>query len=298
MPMSLKTKMATQRQMGKHMLVVSQPSELSSHIAAWQNDGLKIGLVPTMGALHAGHLSLIDHIAPHCDKVIVSIYVNPTQFAEGEDFSSYPRTLDSDLEKLQSTPTALVYTPATQDMYGDEAVADIKLQGPALGLESDARPHFFSGVASIVTRLFDHTQADVAIFGEKDYQQLCVIRHLVDEQKRKIKILGAPIMRESDGLAMSSRNVYLSAPQREIAGKLNKILRKLCQAIENKENIEIEIERSKAEILAAGFDDIDYLELRHADTLAPNPAPDTPRRLLIVARLGAVRLLDNMEIQS
>ncbi len=303
MPMSLKMKMAMPRQMDKHMLVVAQASELSHHVAAWHKDGLKIGLVPTMGALHAGHLSLIDHIAPHCDKVIVSVYVNPTQFAEGEDFNSYPRTLDSDLEKLQATPTALVYTPSTQDMYGDAAVADIKLEGPALGLESEARPHFFSGVASIVSRLFDHSQADVAVFGEKDYQQLCVIQHLVAEQKRKIKILGAPIMRETDGLAMSSRNVYLTPAQRKIAGKLNIILQNFCRAIADKiedniEDIDSEIAQAKAEILAAGFDGIDYLELRAANTLAPHPAPNTPRRALVVARIGSVRLLDNMEIKS
>ncbi len=127
MPMSLKMKMAMPRQMDKHMLVVAQASELSHHVAAWHKDGQKLAFVP-MGALHAGHLSLIDHIAPHCDKVIVSVYVNPTQFAEGEDFNSYPRTLDSDLEKLQATPTALVYTPSTQDMYGDGRLQILSLK--------------------------------------------------------------------------------------------------------------------------------------------------------------------------
>ena len=278
------------------MQTVSELDELQAIVSTWKAEGLKIGLVPTMGALHEGHLSLIEHLQPHCDRLIVSIFVNPTQFAEGEDFDSYPRTLDTDLQQIQTTPTHLVYTPKARTMYPEGHVTRIVMDGPALGLESEARPHFFSGVATIVHKLFQQTSADCAIFGEKDYQQLCVIRQMVKDMGVPIVIYGAPTLRETDGLAMSSRNIYLNENQRQIAGKLNLLLKKFCQDIVNTEVYDKSIKGTINEILAAGFDEIDYLDVRTADTFSSETTTTTPRRALVVARLGGVRLLDNMPV--
>ncbi len=282
--------------MASSMQIISQFDALRTLVTGWKKNALTIGLVPTMGALHAGHISLIDYLRPYCDRLIVSIFVNPTQFAKGEDFDSYPQTLDNDLAKLHATKTDLVYVPTATTMYGNDFSAPLVLKGSALDLESETRPDFFKGVATIVNKLLQQTRADYAIFGEKDYQQLSVIRQMVKDFKLPVKIIGAPIIREADGLAMSSRNVYLSQAQRVIAGKLNKILEKFCQSIANTENDSLIKQEIWAEILASGFDSIDYLEVRASDTLAKHPKPQTPRRALVVARLGDIRLLDNMPV--
>ena len=267
-------------------------ADMRAQVKAWKADGLRVGLVPTMGALHRGHVSLVDEIAAHCDRIIVSIFVNPTQFAAHEDLDTYPRQEADDLQALTQTPTAAVFAPSAAEMYPSGFTTAITLQGPALGLETDNRPHFFSGVALIVNKLLSQSQADVAIFGEKDYQQLLVIRRMVADLDLPVEILAGPIIREADGLAMSSRNAYLDDGQREIAGRLNGILKHLAESPLPHSEAEAE---ARAALLEAGFTDIDYACIRDAETLAVPNAQTRHRRALIVARLGDIRLLDNMQ---
>ena len=264
--------------------------DMRAQVAAWKADGLRVGLVPTMGALHAGHLSLVDAIAKNVDKIIVSIFVNPTQFAAHEDLSTYPRQEATDLAALETTPTDAVFAPTVQEMYPQGFTTGISMAGPALGLESETRPHFFGGVALIVLKLLTQTQTDVAIFGEKDYQQLMVIRRMVADLNLPVEIMAGAIQREADGLAMSSRNVYLDAEQRKIAAQLNVILHQLANHRASAEVAEAEAKRA---LLEAGFTEVEYACIRDAETLGVPDANTRARRALIVARLGETRLLDN-----
>ena len=266
-------------------------ADMRAQVAAWKADGLRVGLVPTMGALHAGHLSLVSEIAPHCDRIITSIFVNPAQFAAHEDLGTYPRDEAADLTALQATKADCVFAPEVSEMYPDGFTTAITLDGPALGLETDNRPHFFGGVALIVNKLLSQSQTDVAIFGEKDYQQLLVIRRMVRDLDLPVEILSGPIIREADGLAMSSRNVYLSETQRPIAAKLNGILKALAESAADRKTAEAEAHDA---LMEAGFASVDYATIRDAETLAVPSEATTSRRALIVARLGDVRLLDNM----
>ena len=266
-------------------------ADMRAQVAAWKADGLRVGLVPTMGALHAGHLSLVGEIAPHCDRIITSIFVNPAQFAAHEDLGTYPRDEAADLTALQTTKADCVFAPEVSEMYPDGFTTSITLDGPALGLETDNRPHFFGGVALIVNKLLSQSQTDVAIFGEKDYQQLLVIRRMVRDLDLPVEILSGPIIREADGLAMSSRNVYLTAAQRPIAAKLNGVLKALANSEADRETAEMEAYDA---LIQAGFAAVDYAAIRDAETLAVPSEATTSRRALIVARLGDVRLLDNM----
>jgi pantoate--beta-alanine ligase len=264
--------------------------DMRAQVAAWKADGLCVGLVPTMGALHAGHLSLVDAIAKNADKIIVSIFVNPTQFAAHEDLSTYPRQEATDLAALETTPTDAVFAPTAQEMYPQGFTTGISMAGPALGLESETRPHFFGGVALIVLKLLTQTQTDVAIFGEKDYQQLMVIRRMVADLNLPVEIMAGAIQREADGLAMSSRNAYLDAEQRKIAAQLNVILHQLANHRASAEVAEAEAKRA---LLEAGFTEVEYACIRDAETLGVPDANTRARRALIVARLGETRLLDN-----
>ena len=269
---------------------------MRAQVATWKADGLRVGLVPTMGALHAGHLSLIEEISRQgADRIIVSIFVNPTQFAAHEDLDTYPRQEAKDLAALADTKADAVFAPTAAEMYPHGFTTTISLDGPAVGLESDERPHFFGGVALIVCKLLTQSQTDMAIFGEKDYQQLMVIRRMVADLNLPVEIVAGPLIREADGLAMSSRNVYLSAAQRPIAGQLNLILKALAES--DLPVAEAEAEAEKA-LLATGFTSVDYATIRDADTLGPVTADTTARRALITARLGDVRLLDNMPAKS
>src|ERR1700722_12517980 len=205
---------------------VSTIADLRARIAGWRREGRRVGLVPTMGALHEGHLSLMRDMAARTDKVVVSIFVNPAQFAPHEDFDRYPRALTDDMAKIETTAAVdLVFAPSVAEMYPDGFATKIEIAGPALGLETDFRPHFFSGVATLVAKLLIAAMPDVAIFGEKDYQQLLVVRRLVADLRLPIEIPGGAIVREKDGLAMSSRNAYLDPNERKIAGNLNRILK-------------------------------------------------------------------------
>ena len=265
---------------------------LRDYVRACRADGHRVGLVPTMGALHAGHLSLVEAIGRHTDTVIVSIFVNPTQFAAHEDLDTYPRHEAEDLEKLASTCATAVFAPSAGDMYPPGFATSVAVEGPANGLESDMRPHFFAGVGLVVTKLLLQTLPDVAIFGEKDYQQLLVIRRLVRDLDIPVEIIGGPIIREADGLAMSSRNAYLSADQRVIAGRLNQILRALAEAADPPDIAEA---KAHDALVEEGFSAIDYACIRDAETLAAPVAQTTRRRALIAARLGDIRLIDSMD---
>ena len=265
---------------------------LGDYVRRQRADGRRIGLVPTMGALHDGHLSLVEAIGQQVDTVIVSIFVNPTQFAAHEDLDTYPRHEAEDLRKLAATCATAVFTPSASEMYPSGFATSVAVKGPAMGLETDIRPHFFAGVGLVVTKLLLQALPDVAIFGEKDYQQLLVIRRIVRDLDIPVEIVSGPIIRESDGLAMSSRNRYLSSGQREIAGRLNLVLRELAEASGPPNIAEA---KARDDLLEAGFSAVDYACVRDAETLASPDKQTARRRALIAARLGDIRLIDNME---
>jgi pantoate--beta-alanine ligase len=257
----------------------------------------RIALVPTMGALHQGHLALVRLARRRARRVIVSIFVNPAQFAPSEDLASYPRNLDADLAALAGSGADLVWAPATETMYPPGHALEIVPGGPAsVGLEDKFRPHFFAGVATVVTKLFLQCRPDIAIFGEKDYQQLKVIMRFTRDLDLPIKIVGAPIVREADGLALSSRNAYLSADERAVAPSLHRVLADCARKIAGGAQLAPALAQGRAVIAQSGFA-LDYLEARHADTLLPvSSMRDGPIRLLVAARLGRTRLIDNVAV--
>ena len=271
--------------------------ELRARIATLREGGARLGFVPTMGALHEGHVSLVHETRNHADRVVVSIFVNPTQFAPHEDFDRYPRTLESDAEKLLAAGgTDLIFAPAVGEMYPDSFATRIEVGGPSQGLESDIRPHFFYGVATVVAKLLLAVMPDVATFGEKDYQQLLVVRRLAADLGLATEILGAPIIRESDGLAMSSRNAYLSAFERQVAGQLNLVLKQVHGMLRGGAAIAAVEEAGKRALLEAGFGSVDYVAVRDATSLAALAVLDRPARVLAAATVGKTRLIDNMAV--
>ena len=286
----------TQTRTRRHTRVIKNLSQLRRAIADMRPEQT-IALVPTMGALHDGHLSLIRLAQRRADRIIVSIFVNPAQFAPNEDFGSYPRALATDLKALRALDVDLVWAPAVETMYPQGFATKIVPEGPALaGLEDVFRPHFFSGVATVVTKLLTQCEPDIAIFGEKDYQQLKVIARLARDLDLKTRILGAPIVREPDGLAWSSRNVYLAPHERQAAPTLYRVLKVCAAAIAAGTPIASALAGGRADIVHAGFA-LDYLEARHADTLAPvSSVEDGAIRLLVAARIGRTRLIDNVAV--
>jgi pantoate--beta-alanine ligase len=270
---------------------------LAKALARLRKRGETLALVPTMGALHDGHLSLVRLAHKHAERVVVSIFVNPTQFAAHEDLGSYPRTFEADVERLSTDGVDLVWAPTRQVMYPDGFATRVAPEGPALaGLEDRFRPHFFGGVATVVTKLFTQCRPDVAIFGQKDYQQLKVVTRMARDLDLGVRIVGAPIRRERDGLAMSSRNIYLSEEERKIAPVLSRTLRDVSVRLRQGEAIGKVMASGEAEIKAAGFE-LDYLELRDADSLAAmRSLSEQPARLLVAARLGSTRLIDNIKV--
>jgi pantoate--beta-alanine ligase len=274
--------------------IVTTIAELRAALAGPRRDG-RIGMVPTMGALHDGHLSLVSQARQHCDRVVVSIFVNPAQFAPHEDFDAYPRTLDKDLEKLTGHAD-IVFAPSAREMYPDGHATGISVAGPSAGLESDFRPHFFAGVATAVAKLLIAAAPDTAVFGEKDYQQLLVIKRLVRDLALPVTIIGASTLREADGLAMSSRNAYLSAEDRKIAGRLNIVLKEAIARVRASGDLRA-AEASAGEALwAAGFSHVDYVAIRDADTLDHIAALERPARILAAVKIGRTRLIDNMQV--
>ncbi len=256
-----------------------------------------IALVPTMGALHDGHVSLVRLAKKRAKRVVVSVFVNPAQFAPHEDFGSYPRTWKTDLAKLHDENVDLVWNPDVATMYPEGFATRIAPEGPATaGLEDRFRPHFFGGVATVVAKLFTQVRPDFALFGEKDYQQLKVITRMARDLDLGVKVVGAPIVRERDGLAMSSRNIYLSPEERRIAPTLFRVMKITAKRIRAGEAFEAALQMGEQEIGLAGFA-IDYLEVRHAETLEPiSSLKEGPARMLVAARIGTTRLIDNIKV--
>lgn len=278
--------------------IVMSLADLRAQIREWRTAGETIGFVPTMGALHAGHLSLIAKARKHATKIVASIYVNPTQFAEGEDLSTYPRTELQDAKLLQSAGCDLIYIP-TESMYGEHHATSLHVGGAALGLETDYRPHFFGGVALIVTKLLNRVQPDIAVFGEKDYQQLLTIRRITSDLDIPVEIYGAPIVREGSGLAMSSRNQYFDEEGRAIAEQLNLIMRTCSERIATDKLIKPATDAAINALIDAGFTSVDYVSVADAQTLEvlPHTLGKNDARLLIAATCKGVRLIDNCAIE-
>ena len=270
---------------------------LRTAIAAFRKKRESVALVPTMGALHRGHLALVKEARRRADRVVVSIFVNPAQFAPTEDFGSYPRTFDTDIAALGEAAVELVWAPTADVMYLEGFSTRIEPGGAAkAGLEDKFRPHFFGGVATVVAKLFTQVTPDVAMFGQKDYQQLRVVTQMAKDLDLPLKVIGIPTVRERDGLALSSRNAYLSEAERAVAPALARVLNACAGRINRREPVEMVLEEGTAELRHAGFA-VDYLEARHALTLAPVAAlKDGPIRLLVAAKLGKTRLIDNLAV--
>ena len=270
--------------------------DLRHRIAAWRSAGEAVALVPTMGALHEGHLSLVRLGRSRARRTVTSIFVNPAQFAPTEDFSTYPRTFEDDLAKLASVGCDLVWAPMPKEMYPDGFATRVVPTGAAEGLETDFRPHFFGGVATVCCKLFTQSGADFAAFGEKDYQQLCVIRQMVRDLDLPIEILPGPTVREADGLAMSSRNRYLTPNERARAVVIHDVVVKVAQAARTGTHAQA-IADGAAALASAGFGSVDYIAVRDAETLKDwSVASGRPGRVLIAAWLGKTRLIDNVAV--
>jgi pantoate--beta-alanine ligase len=256
-----------------------------------------IALVPTMGALHDGHVSLVRQAKRHARRVVVSIFVNPTQFAPSEDFGSYPRTWKADIARLKAENIDLVWHPDVKTMYPEGFATRILTEGPATaGLEDRFRPHFFGGVATVVGKLFTQCRPDFAIFGEKDFQQLRVVTRMASDLDLGVKVIGSRTVRERDGLAMSSRNVYLSVGERIAAPVLFQAMKQCAQRLRAGDDVQAAMAGGAAMISNAGFA-MDYFEVRHAETLAPVASnAERPLRILVAARIGKTRLIDNMAV--
>jgi pantoate--beta-alanine ligase len=278
------------------MQLLDNKTALNREMHVARARGETVVLVPTMGALHEGHLSLVREIGNTTQQVVVSIFVKPTQFAPHEDFDRYPRNLESDRGKLAGTLADLIFAPPVAEMYPEGFATRIEVGGPSEGLESDFRPHFFAGVATVVSKLLLAAMPDAAIFGEKDYQQLLVIRRMVRDLGLAIEIPGGAILRETDGLAMSSRNAYLKPNERVVAGRLNVILAEAIELAKSGSEIAgIETDAANG-LMRAGFSSVDYVAIRDAETLKRIDSLARPARILAAAKIGATRLIDNMAL--
>lgn len=276
--------------------IVKTVNELREITAEWRRDGEASALVPTMGALHEGHLSLVDLALEHADRAVVSIFVNPRQFAPNEDFDTYPRDHAGDLAKLDDREADLVYVPDAQEVYPPGFSTTVNVEAISEGLCGASRPHFFGGVATVVAKLLIQAQCDYAVFGEKDYQQLLVIRRMARDLNIPTEILGAPIVREDDGLAMSSRNQNLNRQDREMAPHLYAVLENTADDLRSGAKVLPTLEQGVQVLTQAGFD-VDYLELRDSRTLEPLTSFEaTSARLFAGAYLGKTRLIDNIEV--
>ena len=279
--------------------IVRTVAQMREHVRAWKAAGQRVALVPTMGALHEGHLSLIKLAQANADRVVATVFVNPKQFAPHEDFDAYPRGEAADAEKLASVGCDLMFAPSAAEMYAPGFSTAINVSGVSEPLEGAARPQFFGGVATVVAKLLIQCQANYAVFGEKDYQQLQVIKRLVRDLDLPVEIVSAPTARADDGLALSSRNAYLSAEERQIAAALPRALRAAAQAVSEGGRIDEAEATGKAALSSAGFGQIDYLDIREASDLSklgPGPIGDAQGRILVAAWLGKTRLIDNMAV--
>jgi pantoate--beta-alanine ligase len=271
-------------------------ADLRGQVAQWHADGLRVAVVPTMGALHDGHLTLVREAFQHADKVIATIFVNPKQFAVNEDLGKYPRTEESDMEMLAGENVDLAFIPETEEMYAPGFATSVKMSGPALaGLEDRFRPHFFDGVATVVAKLFIQSQADAALFGEKDYQQLLVVTQMARDLDIPIDVIGVPTVREEGGLAMSSRNRFLSRHERHQATAIIRSLEQAAEKIRAGTPQQTATKAASRSLSTLGFE-VDYVTARNAHSLAVPVSTDEPLRLLVAARLGTTRLIDNISV--
>lgn len=282
--------------MSTRLPVIRFTNQLRQVVQQWRRRGHKVALVPTMGGLHEGHLALVRLAKQQAGKVIVSVFVNPTQFAPHEDYDNYPRNEERDWHKLLSVQADAMYAPDVHEIYPRDFATRVEVAGLTQTLEGISRPHFFSGVTTVVAKLFMQCLPDIAIFGEKDYQQLLVVKQLVRDLNLPIVIVGAPVVREADGLAMSSRNVYLDANERAIAPQLHTVLADMAADLSAGRAIEDTMHQGWSRLEQVGFR-IDYLEVRDSETLMPfETSIDAPARLLAAVFLGRVRLIDNVAV--
>ncbi|TPJ74528.1 pantoate--beta-alanine ligase [Mesorhizobium sp. B2-6-2] len=278
-------------------IVADSVAALRTQVRDWRQAGLKVAMVPTMGALHDGHISLVRIALERADRCVVSIFVNPAQFAPTEDLDKYPRQLAHDLDRLRDAGAHLAFTPGVNEIYPAGFATKISVGGPSRGLETDFRPSFFDGVATVVAKLFLQAAPDRAVFGEKDYQQLCVVRQLCRDLDLPVEIVGAPTVRDAHGLAMSSRNAYLGEAELDIARKLNVILRRTAAALAAGTDEASATDAAAKALVSAGFRKVDYVAARASITLEPWQR-NRDGRLLAAAWLGTTRLIDNVEIPS
>ena len=279
------------------MQIIREIDELRREVGAIRAAGGTLALVPTMGALHAGHMALIAKAKHHASHVAASVFVNPTQFGPSEDFSRYPRQEAEDAAMLEASGCALLWAPRVATMYPDGHATSIRVAGVSEPLEGAHRPGHFDGVATVVAKLFVQVQPDVALFGEKDFQQLAVIRKMVRDLDLPVGIVGVPTQRDVDGVALSSRNAYLSSDERVAARVLPRALLEAARSLRDGEAAEAVLERARAQLRDAGFDPIDYVALVDAETLVPAGDLARPRRLLAAAKLGRTRLIDNVAVE-
>lgn len=278
------------------MQIIRERDALDAALAELRAGGGSVAMVPTMGALHAGHMALVEEAQRRADHVVVSIFVNPTQFGPNEDLGRYPRREGSDAQMLNAAGVAILWAPEVETMYPNGPETPVKAGPAARGLDGDSRPGHFDGVATVVARLFEQVKPDVAVFGEKDYQQLLVIRQMVAAQRLPVEIVGLPTQRDADGLALSSRNIYLTDEERLVARALPRALGEAAQAMIDGGDVAEALAKAKERLAAAGFDPIDYVALRDAETFAAMDRLDRQARLLAAAKLGNTRLIDNLPV--
>ena len=278
------------------MEIICTIADLRQRIAAWRTQGLRVGLVPTMGGLHEGHLSLVRLASSKTDRVVATLFVNPTQFALNEDFEQYPRDEEADGKLFAGAGAHLVFAPSIEEMYPEGHVTRVVVNGISDVLEGEFRPHFLGGVATVVSKLLIQSLPDVAVFGKKDYQQLCVIRAMVRDLDIPVDIVGGETVREDGGLAMSSRNLYLDENQRAVAPALNSALNRIAEAARAGSDVTAACREATDGLIAAGFTKVDYLELCNSETLERLEKLDCPARVLGAAWLGKIRLIDSIGV--
>lgn len=276
--------------------VIRTSDALREKVATWKRSGMLVGVVPTMGALHDGHMSLVREARKQSDRVIVTIFVNPMQFNNQDDLAKYPRDEAQDMALLQAEGVDVLFAPGVDEVYPDGFATVVSVSGVSEPLEGAFRPGHFAGMATVVTKLFGMTQAGRAFFGEKDWQQLQVVRRMVEDLNIPVRIIGCPTIREEDGLAMSSRNVRLSPADRAVAPRLHALMQAAGAAMRAGTPVAQALATAKAEIAAAGFGTLDYLDLRSAEGLRPVSDLSEPARMLVAVYLGEVRLIDNIAV--
>jgi pantoate--beta-alanine ligase len=286
----------TEPEVSYPLTVLRTAAELRAATQTYRDEGKLIGLVPTMGALHQGHLALVDRAARDCGLVIASLFVNPTQFGEGEDFDAYPRNEADDIAKFDAHGVDFVYAPDAAEIYPAGLATTVTVSGITEGLCGATRPGHFDGVTTVVSRLFEHCAPDVAYFGEKDYQQYKVVQRLVEQLGLDIRVVGITTVRERDGLALSSRNAYLNPGQRRAAPAMYGTMFALAGRLHDGVDIAAQCAWGAQALLDAGFDSVDYFEICDADTLIPATGNAPNLRILAAARLGKTRLIDNMPV--